>query len=198
MIVVGLCGVAGVGKDVGAAALVNSLDFTRIGFADALRASLLALNPLVTGIDHPDYWFDISYRLSDVIADLGWDVAKRVCAEIRELQQRMGTEVGREIFGQSVWVDALYRRAAEHGVKRLVIPDVRFPNELQSVIDRKGICFRIKRPGYAPINDHASDNALTDFDFSSGATFVNGTTEEEYQSALTCRVTRLIEGAYFD
>lgn len=155
MIIVGLSGVAGVGKDEGAAALVRERGFTRLGFADTLREALYRLNP----------WIPHAARVQDLVDDYGWDEAKRRFLEIRELLQRMGTEVGRQLIDDQVWVTTLFARAKREGIEKLVIPDVRFPNEQTAVEERGGTVYRIVRPGFAPINAHASDNALVDSDF---------------------------------
>ncbi len=43
-------------------------------------------------------------RVRDLVDDIGWDKAKVQYPEIRELLQRMGTEVGRALYGESFWV----------------------------------------------------------------------------------------------
>lgn len=45
--------------------------------------------------------------------------------------QLMGTEAGREVFGEDVWVQSLLRRASKN--ENTVIADVRFPNEIEAI-----------------------------------------------------------------
>ena len=47
----------------------------------------------------------------------------------------------------------------------MVVPDVRFPDEAQSIKERGGVIVRIKREGYEPVNAHISETAYQDQDF---------------------------------
>lgn len=151
-IVIGLHGLARSGKDEAAKALS---EYTRFAFADNVRDALYALNPQVclakddrTGLcETLQYWVD---RFS-------WDGVK-VFPEVRGLLQRMGTESGRRIFGQDCWVDLLHQQIRDSGDPRIVITDVRFPNECS-------ICtavIRIRRPGVEPALGHVSESGLPD------------------------------------
>lgn len=151
---VGIAGFARVGKDAAAQALVGR-GYVRLSFADKLRHFLLALDPIV-------YATAMSpYRLSDIVGDIGWEQAKDDFPEVRALLQRCGTEAGRKVLGENVWVDAVLRDLPE----KVVIPDVRFPNEAQAIKERGGRVFRITRPDYGPVNDHPSETALAHWQF---------------------------------
>ncbi len=56
--------------------------------------------------------------------------------------QLMGTEAGRNVFHQDVWVISLLNRARG---KDVVVTDVRFKNEIKYIQDNGGIVVRIKR-----------------------------------------------------
>lgn len=174
MRVLGIGGYAQSGKDTLADQLVD-LGWTKMAFADLLREALLALNPIVT-TRWGSWPLRVPYKLSDVVWDLGWDAAKVKYPEVRRLMQHMGTEVGRNMFGSNVWVDSLFRSAQDRGVESLVIPDVRFPNEIAKVREL-GVGVWVSRPGVGPINAHVSDNALSSADFSF-AVNNNGTLED--------------------
>jgi hypothetical protein len=144
---IGLHGYPGVGKDA-IANILSAHGYRRLAFADKLRESLLALNPVVLiegGRGH---------RLRPVVEAMGWDTAKRRIPEVRELLQRFGTEVGRELLGTDVWVDLAFRDAPPSAT---VITDVRFPNELAAVRSRGGVVVEVRRPGHGAVNDHASE-----------------------------------------
>lgn len=149
--IVGLSGYAGAGKDEAAKALVNEWGFTRIAFADVLREMAYAIDPFV-------YWFNRFRRLEEIIDQHGWDYAKNNSDDVRRLLQRLGTEAGRNILGDNIWVDTALARAHDD----IVVTDMRFPNELQAVEERDGITLRIERPGVGPRNNHASETSLTD------------------------------------
>lgn len=175
--IVGLNGFAGAGKDTAAAGLLED-GWTRVSFADKLREFLYALNPLVAvvvplpleGEAEPRFTptgFPLrtgrEYRpLRDIVDDLGWDRAKNEHPDVRALLQRCGTDAGRNVLGEDVWVDAVMRSLPAGPV---VITDVRFPNEFAAIKRLGGAVYRVERPGVGPVNGHPSEYALEDADF---------------------------------
>jgi len=61
----------------------------------------------------------------------------------REALQKVGTEVGRDLFHQDFWVQAL--DAKVNFKKHYVITDVRFPNEINWIQENGGIIVEIQR-----------------------------------------------------
>lgn len=175
MRVIGLCGVGTSGKDTAAAGL-TSRDWRRVSFADGLREFALAIDPIVN--------IPGAYRLSDLVDAVGWTEAKQH-EEVRRLLQVIGTNAGREIIGEGVWIDIAGHKvldAIEDGYG-VVLTDVRFANEVSFVRDEfGGAIVRIVRPGVGPVNGHISETAIDDIepDF----TIVNDGTVEELQAKL--------------
>ena len=70
---------------------------------------------------------------------------------VRNLIQRKGTEEGRNIYGEDVWVDTVeswLRFFYEYwGMKLFVIPDIRFKNEADYIKSNGGKVYRIKSDG---------------------------------------------------
>jgi hypothetical protein len=145
--VLGLTGYAGAGKDCAAQALVAD-GWTRVAFADAVRAGVRALDPVLDGTGR---------RLTNYVTENGWDAAKKH-GEVRALLQRYGTEAGRDIHGPDCWVKIVARKLAEIPGD-VVITDVRFQQEVEFVKSQPGskIC-RIERPGVGPVNAHSSES----------------------------------------
>lgn len=179
-IIVGLSGYAGSGKDTAAEALIAK-GFTRVSFFDKAREVALALNPLipvvVPGIrgaaDQTTY-----VRLADWVEAHGWTEAKRNL-EVRNLLQRLGTEAGRRVLGENVWVDAVMRDLPDGN---LVFTDMRFPNEYDAVIAAGGVAVRINRPGVEAVNAHPSETALDEHLFH--AVIENGGTPQRLGASL--------------
>ena len=150
---IALSGYARSGKDAMAAILVEKHGYLRVSFADPMREALLALNPRIQNGGS-------STSLAWLVRRWGWDRAKVDYPEIRELLQRFGTEVGRNLFGEDFWVGMAMRKAAEH--PRVVFSDCRFENEARAVLGAGGAVVRVVRPGVGPVNAHVSDRALPD------------------------------------
>ena len=150
--IIGLSGYARSGKDSVAQLLCLNYDFHRVSFADPIREAIITLNPKLDSITH------VSHRVSDY----GWEVAKQD-PEIRRLLQFMGTEVGRKMFGENIWIDMAFKQAAEY--PRVVIADVRFPNEADAIKERGGIVWRINRHGLNAVNQHKSEHAMDNYMF---------------------------------
>lgn len=159
---IGLSGYARSGKDAVAKILVEEHGYVRVSWADKLREAVYALNPMMVGAGLG------AMRYADLIDWKGYEGAKDdpiFGAEVRRTLQRMGTEAGRNVLGENVWVDALVN-TMENG-KRYVIPDTRFPNEALAITERMaGEVWRVNRPGFTPTNSHPSETTLDGWQFS--------------------------------
>lgn len=159
-IIIGLSGYARSGKDSIANVLVEEYGFKRFAFADKLRECLYALNPVVRANEEYNHPFEgpMMYTyLRNVIDEDGWDGYKEgyYGDEIRRLLQRMGTEVGRELIGDTIWVDELDKHSG-----RIVVTDLRFPNEYDKVKSLGGKVWRVNRIDVTAVNAHVSEIAL--------------------------------------
>lgn len=151
---VGLHGYAGAGKDTVAKVLAE-YGYNRVAFADVLREALYVLNPIIlTDRDGREH------RVKDIVDASGWDAAKRTYEEIRRMLQVLGTEVGRQMISQDVWVKAAFKNLDVD--KKYVFTDVRFQNEHHAIDSRLGLLIKVTRPEVGPVNDHTSENALPD------------------------------------
>lgn len=160
--IIGLCGFARSGKNSVADVLAHSYGFKTVAFADKMRKGLLALNPLCPIDPHSQQQFGLvrKVRLQELVARLGWDDAKSII-EVRALLQRFGTDAGRNVLGENVWVDALLNDCVLH--QNYSVADVRFPNEANAIREHDGIVVRVMRPGVTAVNAHISERALDNF-----------------------------------
>lgn len=164
--ILGISGYARAGKDSIADILVEE-GFERLAFADKLRECLYALNPTITW----DYKYGLKYSAKSTntvqaaVDEFGWDGVKKTGwgKAIRELLQKFGTEVGREILGNNIWVDATFFTV--DATKNYVVTDCRFVNEAKAITARDGQVWRVNRPGVLPINNHVSEIGLDDWPF---------------------------------
>lgn len=176
------------GKDTFAARLIEAHGFTRIAFADPMRAAALALDPIIrieqdetgpliaAGAPLLARYVVTTLRLSEVVDAVGWETAKSV-REVRRTLQRLGTEAGRQVLGEDVWVDAAMRQA-EQVDGPVVITDCRFTNEADAVRARGGIVVRIVRDGLPAGDTHPSETALDDYPHFRALIGNNGTIDD--------------------
>lgn len=110
----------------------------------------------------------------------------------REFLQKLGTEAMRNGLHTNVWVNALFANYNAIGYKykdcdykviqgkweypNWIITDMRFPNEMEAVVEKNGITIRVNRPGISLL-DHPSETSLdtAEFDY----TIVNDSTIED-------------------
>lgn len=169
--IIGLTGVAQSGKSSVAHVLKSKYGFKEYSFAEGVYESLYRLDPVVLIQDTVTGSYTYP-RLRGLVDELGWFEAKKF-PMVRELLQRMGTECGREMHGQDVWVkrtfDKIYDEVGvEYGwdgrlvhVKGdVVIPDVRFDNEAWEIILQNGVVIEVDR-GLGPVNYHKSEAGLS-------------------------------------
>jgi hypothetical protein len=150
-----------------------------ISLADALREGLLAINPYVAQCPKENKLL----RLSEIIADIGWDLAKKKYPEVRRLMRAYGSEGGRNIHGNDCWSKIVVRRISElPGGVNVVIPDVRFETEIE-VLRKHGVntwsdvtFIDVERPGTKK-SEHDSD-ALDYLSYSSLG-ILNDATKED-------------------
>ncbi|WP_406324101.1 hypothetical protein [Streptomyces niveus] len=153
---VGIIGRARVGKDTAGEWFVKNRGYKRVSFADPLRELALRLNPIVDVIDYGD---DVEV-LSELVDRRGWETAKDRNPEVRRILQELGAGV--RAIDPEFWLRtalAKVTEANENG-QPVVITDVRYPNEADS-LRRVGFhLVHIDRPG-VPHLDHESEGALT-------------------------------------
>ena len=106
-----------------------------------------------------------------------WDAKKfdpkshsmqKVKMSVRDFLQKLGTDGLRTGLHSEVWINALfadYVPDQEGNYPGWIITDVRFPNEFKAIKDRGGFVIRLNRPGLTPVNAHASEIALDDYQF---------------------------------
>lgn len=154
--IIGVTGYAKHGKDSTGKILMEEFGFKRYAFADILKSMAMVLNPII-----PDMTY--TRRLYQLVQDQGWDEAKKV-PEVRRFLQVLGTEAVRDHIGEDAWVTALENQITEDGLLnsgKVVITDVRFPNEADWVHSIGGVLWRITRYANPDYFDHTPfDNGI--------------------------------------
>jgi len=150
---IGLCGPAGAGKNTVAELLADGL-FRQVAFADPLYQCIST----ITGL--PVSQLQDRAVKEAVIPWLG--------KSPRQMLQSLGTEWGRDLIHQEIWIRITLERmqddlAAGRGV---VITDVRFDNEAAAIVAAGGEVWKVTRPGWRCLSDdaatHSSEDGVSD------------------------------------
>lgn len=147
-IIIGLGHYSRTGKDTFANALVDSiqemcpkLKVGRRSFATKLKQVTSELYGWAGLRDEAFYNDPVNEYLRDVkLPALGLTPV--------EVWVQFGTPAIREQVYDLTWVDYLLK--TDHGLDVLVIPDVRFPNEIKAIRDHGGHLIKVVRAGYGP------------------------------------------------
>jgi hypothetical protein len=160
----GLNGQIGAGKDAvyeRALALADALPGTpspeRVAFADKLKlAAARALGVSVDTLESLKRDDNAVITLRSLHSQTT-DVYSEIT--VRQYLQYVGTEVGRETFGETFWVDQTLPPDLDHTGRLIIATDVRFPNEAQRIRELGGLVVRVTN---GPFNEagHASEQIL--------------------------------------
>lgn len=172
-IVIGINGRKGHGKDTIGDHLVQHHGFVKRSFADALRREVADWYgiPVDLLLDRRIKETPLEVFSAPAPWELDDPAAPREPRSVRQITQHWGTEYRRKRSGESYWVDQLEQLIlSEPEVERIVITDMRFPNELSFVATRLPVLgftartFRVVRPELLehtdPTDLHASETAL--------------------------------------
>lgn len=175
--IIGLAGYARSGKNTVGDLLAKYGGYTQRGFADPIRSALYTLNPSIR--------VQGGYcTLRELVDGVGWEQAKDLSPDVRELQQRFGTEIGRA-WNPDFWLVLAFRGLPSG---KYVFTDVRFKNEADTILAIGGRVYRVHRDGVGPANGHNSESGLDAFERWTGHIYNNGTLgelEEQVISLLT-------------
>lgn len=140
---IGFCGYAGAGKTTAARALLRNMQPARIlSFAAPLKAMIRAL-----GVDPNDRKEEPHPLL---------------CGKSpRHAMQTLGTDWGRELIGDELWLRSWAHRY-ERTRGTVIVDDVRFQNEADLIRAYGGVLVRVDRLGAVQVGQHPSE--LIDFE----------------------------------
>jgi len=168
MKIIGIHGPSRSGKDTIYQILVeefSTIKFQRQGFADALKVSAA----LALGLRGPDDHDAELIAKMDRIKESGQVKSPFGMISGRQFLQNYGTEAHRNMFGKDFWVDAVipdpsFPKLMASGVIRnadvLVIPDVRYQNEVTRIVQSGGEIWKVRRDTQDDKTGHISEQEL--------------------------------------
>jgi hypothetical protein len=130
MVVIGIAGKKGSGKDMVGDYLVREHGFLKIAFADPIKEIC-----------------KIAFSLKDqqLNEDAKEIVDTRFGISPRQMMQKVGTDMFRAEFGQNFWVNRLIETIASSEPCDIVVTDVRFDNEMEAIRDMGGQVILLSR-----------------------------------------------------
>lgn len=100
---------------------------------------------------------------------------------VRSLLQIIGTEAGRELIHPDVWINSLFRNYQDS--ENWIVSDVRFPNEVNRILELGGKVIRVERPSIKTISDHESETSLDNYE-QFHHIFINDGTKDELKKDI--------------
>jgi len=150
-LIIGLGYKAGVGKSTVAQQLRERHRFSEFALADALKDTVAPLFDW----DRDDLE-DQDFKKT---IDENWGITPR------QALQTLGTDCVRKAFGDDFWVKRLELAMRKQKCKLVVITDVRFRNEAESIKAKGGLLWHIKRPlTDAAAGAHISETEMDSFE----------------------------------
>ncbi len=144
-------GKAGTGKSTAARVLLDEYNYKICSFAYPLKSMLLAL-----GLTHEQVYGSLKEQPSSLLCG----------KSARWAMQTLGTEWGREIIGQDIWINAWKQSASTHLMSsvsnKVVVDDCRLQNEAAAITKMGGKIYKVVRPSLDEIetSNHSSENSI--------------------------------------
>ena len=144
---IGIAGKAGCGKDTAADYLVEAFGFLKESFANPIKQMI----NIMLGFDPDDIsnWEDRAWK-ETIIPEFN--------ASPRKLAQTLGTDWGRDMIHDQIWVAVMQRRLLPEA--NIVIPDVRFHNEATMIRELGGTIVHITRDNLDGVIPHRSESGF--------------------------------------
>lgn len=128
--IIGITGKKFHGKDTVGNYFVTKHRFERIAFADPLKQACQSIF---------GFTYDQLYGDQKEVIDEYWGKTPR------DIFQFVGTDLFRNQFSKSIWIDSIKRKITSAPSQHFVITDVRFPNEAALIKELDGIIIKVVR-----------------------------------------------------
>ena len=145
--IIGMCGLIGTGKDTVADILVNNYNFIKVSFADKLKDGVATVfswdREMLEGTtDESRTWREQK--------DEFWSRETNEHITPRLVLQMFGTDCMRKGFDENIWVSFVKKEILANPTVNYIVPDVRFPNEIDAIKELGGHIWQVRR-GQLPL-----------------------------------------------
>jgi hypothetical protein len=169
MKIIGVAGKKRSGKDT----LADRLEehgYEKYGFADNIKRACEE----IFDFSDEELWGDKKEEINEY-----WGFTPRHALQV------FGTDLFRDKFGDDIWIRSLFRDLQNDDPDKVVITDVRFPNEVEAIQKSGGIVVWIDASErLSESDDHESETALDDylgFDY----TISNNGTKQQFRKKVS-------------
>jgi len=181
--IIGLISYKRSGKDTFADHIVKNYGYTKYSYAGPLKKAC-----------------EVMFCLSEEQLDgnLKEVIDPRFGISPRQMFQFVGTEVMRELFPtisenytvkESFWIHRFKIWYKDSNVKNLVVSDVRFPDEAQTIKDMGGILIKINNPHINNSDNHQSEKNIDELQYDH--LIQNDSTLEDYYNNIDTLISQL-------
>ena len=174
MIIIGLCGKKGAGKN-HVAELARAICAPSVVETAALADPIKEMAINLLGLSREDAYG--SDKEKNRPSPYHWDAMpdfvrnknpnKSGLMTVREVLQVLGTELFRDVWDPEIWSKALRRKVLQSKAEVFIIADVRFPDEVKAIREWGGAIWLVK--GSRSVEDvkdgHGSENGLAHASF---------------------------------
>ncbi|WP_274585837.1 hypothetical protein V9W64_10630 [Neisseria leonii] len=183
-LIIGLTGKAGSGKSTAANIISRNFGFVQVSFAEPVKRAVKE----IFGLSH---WFDLNDpQVKDSLIP-GTDVT------YRHALQTLGTDWGRKMIAEDLWVDQV-RRRLQYDYLNAVVTDVRFPDEAAMIRKMGGKIVHIERrnrSAAAGTDSHESEAGI-EFRPRTDLKLDNNSNLQTFEAAVIRLVKDLYGGVY--
>jgi hypothetical protein len=155
---IGITGAAGTGKDTLGNYLTERYGYRRQALADPVKELLNKRFGWTMEMWQDRYWKELPQPQAGFHAEEGYE---SYVYSPRTWAQWLGTEAGRDVHGEDIWIKLLFARWRDAGLPPTVITDVRFDNEANTLRTAGAQIIHLVRSGIVPVVGHASEGGVT-------------------------------------
>lgn len=165
--IIGIKGLAGSGKDTIGDYLEREHGYEKLAFAKPLKEIVSIVSGW--GMDYVSGEVEELRHLRDTIVHREFNMT------CREMLQKIGTELFRNMFDKNIWVKICRNKIVESKSENIVITDVRFQNEVNMILSLGGEIWKVYRSDTDECGCGVEHESEFDF-YTGGETVINNNT----------------------
>lgn len=147
------------GKKQSGKTIVAEFLLGKLGCSGIILRIAYFLNVIVLRLFVPPVW---GWKLFNLEKQENKETKLPCGKTVRKIQQEIGTDIGRNLWGDC-WINDFMYEIKKQAADIVIVPNIRFPNEVKCIQDLGGHVIRLLRAPF-PEDKHESETALDLFD----------------------------------